>query len=199
MALFKFPDFVEPAVAVVTGYHGTRAHEAQSIVAEQRIVPSCHSYDWLGDGAYFWQDHELRAWRWARERFPGESIGVVKAPISLGTCLDVPSEYFDELLLSAHAEFERRCTSEGRLPPRNKGKNHALERAVFNFLCENMDRAVDTVRSIYPEGKELFPGSSQRSHSHIHLCVRTPGMIGRIELVGTEQAPPNRLPETLDP
>jgi hypothetical protein len=191
MPLFAFPDSPDPNPdRIVIGYHGTRSTQAQLIVAQQQIHPSCNPYDWLGDGIYFWEESQKRALQWAYDRFPGEAIGVVKAPIRLGTCVNLPSQDFNSLLQQAYAEVDRRHRALGKPTPSNREKRRTLDRLVFNLLCEELDRKVDTLRGIYLEGSPLYPESGHTSHSHIHLCVRNPAVIGRIELIRMELAPP---------
>jgi hypothetical protein len=191
MPLFAFPESPEQEPdRIVIGYHGTQAEQAHLIVAQQQMKPSCNPYDWLGDGIYFWEESQKRAWQWACDRFPGEAIGVVKAPIRLGTCVNLPSQDFDSLLQQAYAEIDRRYQALGQPTPTNRGKRRTLDRLVFNLLCEELDRQVDTLRGIYIEGVSIYPESGHTSHSHLHLCVRNPAAIGRIELIRTELAPP---------
>ncbi|KFE68262.1 hypothetical protein [Hyalangium minutum] len=190
MPLFAFPESPEQDPdRIVIGYHGTRAEQAHLIVAEQQMHPSRNPYDWLGDGIYFWEESQKRAIQWAYDRFPGEAIGVVKASIRLGTCVNLPSQDFDSLLKAAYAEIEREYQARGEPTPTNRGKRRTLDCLVFNLLCDGLDRPVDTLRGIYLEGNSLYPESGHTSHSHIHLCVRNSAAIMRIELVRTELAP----------
>ncbi|HEU4883856.1 MAG TPA: hypothetical protein VFT45_16470 [Longimicrobium sp.] len=47
------------------GYHGTSAEAARRILSSGFEI-SRNEYDWLGDGAYFFQDAPLRAREWAK-------------------------------------------------------------------------------------------------------------------------------------
>ena len=177
---------------VVVGYHGTCGTTAHAIVAEQRIVVKPHSYDWLGPGAYFWEDYIDRAWRWAcdreavraaREGRPYEPVGVVRAEIRLGTCVDFGELSFRHLLQEADEELVRQHTAAGTDVPVNHGALHRYDCAVVDILCKEMDVAVDTVRAIFPEGQTLNPRTSLLTNSHLHLCVRNPAVIQKLELV----------------
>lgn len=63
------------------GFHGTSAGAAQRILSTGFEI-SRNEYDWLGDGAYFFQDAPVRALEWARQRF-GDDAAVLGAEIDL--------------------------------------------------------------------------------------------------------------------
>jgi len=181
-ALFSFPlaPWTPPSVE---GFHGTSLAAARAIVKEQRMSASANPYDWLGDGVYFWEGAQKAAWLWAERAFPGEEIGVVHARILLGVCLDMITREFDEMYRYAASILDERRRAQNEALLVNNRKNHARDRAVYNLLCEHMDRPVDCVRDVYAEGDRLSDGSPSADGSHLHLCVRNPKMIGRLELV----------------
>lgn len=61
------------------GFHGTSTRAAERILASGFQI-SRNEYDWLGDGAYFFQDAPERALEWARARF-GDEVAVIGAEI----------------------------------------------------------------------------------------------------------------------
>ena len=62
----------------VWGYHGTDREAAEEIIRTGKFNPSEWDGDWLGKGAYFWQDAPLRALAWPMHRR--------KDPVALGNC-----------------------------------------------------------------------------------------------------------------
>jgi hypothetical protein len=184
MALFTLPN-CEPPRPMILGFHATLASVASQIVAEQRVKDSANPWDWLGRGAYFWEDYEYLAVRWAEKCYPGEMVGVVKAEIKLGRCMDFNSGRFDDLFREAHAKL----AAEGDPLKPNVGRNHKLDRAVIDYVCDSADVHVDTVRCWFPEGERLVDGSDIRALTHPQLCVRTSPSIGQITLVKTWRAP----------
>jgi hypothetical protein len=68
------------------GFHGTSVERAERILAHG-FEASRNDYDWLGDGAYFFQDALGRAREWA-QRF-GSQAAVIGAEIDLDDCLDL--------------------------------------------------------------------------------------------------------------
>jgi hypothetical protein len=193
VALFHFPESdVNRPDDVVVGYHGTRGTTAHTILAEQRIVVKPHSYDWLGPGAYFWEEYIDRAWRWAcdreaaraaREGDSYEPVGVVRGEIRLGTCVDFGELQFKQLLQEADEELVRQHAAARLDLPLNNGAFHRYDCAVVDLLCTGMDVPIDTVRAIFPEGQTLNPRTSLLTNSHLHLCVRNPAVIRKLELV----------------
>src|SRR5437667_12577817 len=53
------------APRTVIGYHSCSQEAAEQILAEQRFLPSTKTYDWLGEGVYFWEYAPYRALDWA--------------------------------------------------------------------------------------------------------------------------------------
>lgn len=77
---------------IVVGYHGCTRNFANAVLLGTMAIAewnqSQNSFDWLGDGIYFWEHSPGRAQRWATERFGGEAdvLGVL---IQLGACFDL--------------------------------------------------------------------------------------------------------------
>ncbi len=71
--------------------------------------------------------------------------------------------------------------------PKNSKGHHALDCAVINALHQNraalhehdkeLYRPYDTVRGLYLEGGEIFPGSMLQNKTHTQICVRFPRVI----------------------
>lgn len=54
--------------AIVVGYHGCDKSLGKRILAgDVGLKPSRNKYDWLGHGAYFWENNYERAWLWAEQ------------------------------------------------------------------------------------------------------------------------------------
>ena len=79
----------------VLGYHGCDAEVGRSILAgKKKFNASVQSYNWLGDGIYFWGADPVRAWEWADEKVDRGEIKkqfVIGAVIDLRNCLDLMS------------------------------------------------------------------------------------------------------------
>src|SRR6266508_6179823 len=95
------PAFAHPPEQEIVGYHGTTFSKALSIINREISVDywrkSDNEYDWLGPGAYFFQDAPIRALLFAERRADqlekmqgvSDKPAVVRARFRLGTCLDL--------------------------------------------------------------------------------------------------------------
>lgn len=51
---------------LVLAFHGCDKSTYDSILKNNEILHnSTNSYDWLGNGMYFWEQNLERAWQWA--------------------------------------------------------------------------------------------------------------------------------------
>jgi hypothetical protein len=183
------------APAWILGFHGCdRTVADRVLVGEDEIRPSENDYDWLGTGAYFWENNVARALSWAK--FLASSIHrgdpKVKEPAVIGTiidpgnCLDLTEKSSIELVGGAY-EGLRRFYEVNNVPlPANESAGQGdldfvkrfLDCAVINFLHETREagnlEAFDTVRAPFLEGGPLYPGAKISSRTHVQWCVRNP-------------------------
>ena len=162
------------------GFHGTSAGAAQRILTTGFEV-SRNEYDWLGDGAYFFQDAPARALEWARQRF-GDDAAVVGAEIDLDDCIDLLDIPWHSQVRSAYPRYLARLRETGESVPRQSAGAHRLDRNVMNYLIDLLTERgtrVASVRAAFAEGEPAFPGSALLSRSHVQIAVRTPAVILR--------------------
>lgn len=182
------------ATSFVLGYHGCDRRVAdRAIAGDIDILQSDRDFDWLGPGAYFWESDPQRALEWAQWKVARGDYGeaaVVGAVIDLRNCLDLVSREDCELLRAAHLSFvtvQRMADlpiPENRSVPGDPNADRILrylDCAVLRHLHELMEatppeaRTVepfDTVRGMFHEGGELYPGSGFHERSHVQLAVR---------------------------
>jgi hypothetical protein len=171
----------------VIGYHGCSEQTATRILAGEPFLASANEWDWLGEGAYFWENAPTRAQEWARQRFGAQGT-VLEARIKLGRCLNLlDTKHFADILRAYHV-IAAELTSQ-RLPiPENKpdGRRY-LDQRVLNLYCrihgEVTRRPYQTVRGCFPEGEPIFPGSGILSKTHVQVAVRDARCIERVRLV----------------
>ncbi len=96
---------------MVLGYHGCDQDVAESILGgKAEVRPSKNSYDWLGSGAYFWENNPARALSWAKS-LARSKFGKIKTPavvgaiIDPGICLDLAEESSLEFVRAAFEGF----------------------------------------------------------------------------------------------
>jgi hypothetical protein len=162
------------------GFHGTSAEAAQRILASG-FETSRNEYDWLGDGAYFFQDAPVRAMEWARQRF-GDDAAVIGAEIDLDDCIDFLDVRWQGEMAQAYQRYRAVLEREGQNLPRQTRGAHRLDRNVVNYLSTVLagrGHNVTTVRAAFGEGEPIFPGSVLLDRSHVQIAVRESGAILR--------------------
>jgi hypothetical protein len=177
----------------VLGYHGCDKAIADLVVAgEIDLIRSDRDYDWLGPGIYFWESDPVRAkefadWKASRGDFANPHV--IGAVIDLRNCLDLVARENVELLKSAHESFLEIQNLASLPVPENKGAKgdqnndrilRFLDCAVFRHLhsiLENQEdgpmriEPFDTVRGMFVEGGEAYPGSGISHQSHVQIAV----------------------------
>lgn len=203
---------------LVLAYHGCDLETAQQLLGGLPFQPSTKDYDWLGTGIYFWENDILRAYQWAtehRRKFTHPSV--VGVAIGLGNCLDLTTQSGIEAVKLAYLQFIGMANMSGEPIPQNVDPSRdasgnkiirRLDCAVMNSLFETQkimqelepaDQAgvvqpSDTVRALFPEGGELYPGAGFRDKTHIQICVRNPEQILGVFRVPEWQSTELRLP-----
>lgn len=177
------------ATSFVLGYHGCDADIARRVIdGDMPLLQSDRDYDWLGPGAYFWEADPIRAMEyamWKHDRGQIAEPTVIGAVIDLRDCLDLTNREDTGLLASAHTSFLS-LNERGDLPlpvnrnvPDDPFENlllRYLDCAIFRHLHRLVERAglapYDTVRGMFEEGGQAFPGSAIKAKTHTQIAVR---------------------------
>lgn len=170
----------------VLGYHGCSKAVGERLLAGEAFKPSDNDYDWLGPGIYFWESNPERAIAWARLRMKDASEAfAVGTVIDLGYCLDLTTQSASEAL---RRTFDQMAAAHKKLNlelPSNSSDKDQLRRnldcAVIRTLHLTFQdegaAPVDTVKGVFIEGGELFPGSAISALTHCQIAVRNPSCI----------------------
>ncbi|BCU77955.1 hypothetical protein [Luteolibacter sp. LG18] len=178
---------------LIIAYHGCDAGVADEVFNGGSLKPSENQYDWLGRGIYFWEHGPTRALEWAVEQKRRRRLktpAVVGALIQLGSCFDLLDVHFTRALERGYQWMDSIHRLSGKplplnLPAREEDGDQLLRHldcAVVNWTIETLeldDPSVrfQSVRGVFQEGQEAFPGSMIRSKSHIQIAVRDPACI----------------------
>lgn len=175
---------------MIIAYHGCDASVVAKVLAgEDALEPSEKEYDWLGPGIYFWEHGPQRAYDWAveeKERDPAkiQTPAVLGAYVHLGQCFDLLDTANTKLLRDMYPQFRRFTLESGKPMPENKsapGKSDPdnvlrfLDCAVIKYTLDKMAKKgspYQTVRGVFTEGGEAFPGAGIMLKSHIQISVR---------------------------
>lgn len=180
---------------VVLAYHGCDRSVGERILSgEEHVRVSKNKHDWLGPGAYFWENSPHRALEWGKflHKNPQLTKKPIKEPFVIGSillpgrCLDLTEAHSLGILRDAYKEFAAMMKEAGTPLPRNE-KGHSededlvkryLDCAVINFLHSiRQDRKLerfDSLRGAFFEGGPLYPGAGVSKKTHIQWCVRNP-------------------------
>ena len=112
---------------------------------------------------------------------------VIGAIIDLGNCLDLTDAASLTIVRAGYDEFVRTMRQAGAPLPVNEAAHardvdlvkRKLDCAVLNFVHalrvqQKTEDSFDTVRGIFAEGGELYPGGRIMAKTHVQICVRDP-------------------------
>ena len=109
----------------VYGFHGLDREVAIRILnQEDNFRHSNNSYDWLGNGIYFWENNYQRAIQYAQEDSK-RSNSTIKTPfvlgavLDLGNCLDLLNQKYIDYLSIAFNVLEQYLEKENKPLPLN--------------------------------------------------------------------------------
>lgn len=109
---------------LIIGFHGCDTITYENVLyRHERLKPSHNSYDWLGNGVYFWENSLARAQEWASSYcnrhnkqhpdHPPKKPAVIGAVLCLGHCLDLTDYGSSEILKNGYKILERLLTRTG--------------------------------------------------------------------------------------
>jgi hypothetical protein len=174
---------------LVIGFHGCDRSSVEKVLYKnEKMHESVNDYDWLGHGVYFWEQNYDRALDWAASQPKIKTPAVIGAVIDLGRCLNLFDKHYIDAVKRQYETLKERYELIGLELPRNKnvGNNRDLllrnlDCAVIESLHENLKNTgaleYDSVRGLFSEGEEIYPGSGFLSKTHIQICVRNPNCI----------------------
>lgn len=174
--------------AFVYGFHGLDRSIAYDILNQKTdFKPSTNSYDWLGEGIYFWENNYARAKEYAEaaSKRRGSTIKdpfVLGSIIDLGNCLDLLDQKYLDFLKIAYKNLKADLRSQDQDLPTNSSfgaydfdfKKRELDCAVIRYahqLAEESGEKFDSVRAAFWEGEELYPGAGFRKGNHIQIAI----------------------------
>jgi hypothetical protein len=162
-----------------TGHHGTRLTVARAIETTGFRV-SKNKHDWLGDGAYFFQDAPLRALEWASNRFKAKDVAVVECKIQIKDFIDLIDIEWASWLSETHDRLLEECRRSGNPIPVQLGRAHHLDREGKHFVVRG-------VRGAFVDGTPVFPNSALFTKTHVQIAVRDLSLIAQTRILTPEE------------
>jgi hypothetical protein len=180
----------------IIGFHGCDLKVRDKLVTGKTTLRSSNnSYDWLGNGIYFWENNQERALDFAGE-LKGKSASksgikipaVVGAILDIGFCLDLLDAEYIALVKESHKTLEESCKKLGLPMPVNNNVGSSTDLLLRNLDCaviqnlhlereRNDMRPFDSVRGAFIEGSPLYTNAGFHEKNHIQICVRNPNCI----------------------
>lgn len=184
---------------LIIGFHGCDLNTYRNVLyGHERLKPSHNTYDWLGNGIYFWENSLDRAEEWARtccdrynRKHPDEEPkepAVIGAVISLGHCLNLTDYGSSAILKNGYEILKLELSLLGKPLPMNRDimENRdlllreldcAVIERIHQYNRENGERPYDSVRGVFTEGEPIYADSGIREKTHVQLCIINPNCI----------------------
>lgn len=174
---------------LVLGFHGCNYSTYENVIMKgQQLRQSANSYDWLGNGIYFWEQNYQRALEWANNRYGTKDAAVIGAVIDLGYCLNLTDNVSAEILRKGYEILKIRCETVGIELPKNRPSKKtkdvllrdldcAVIQQIHDFNRQEKKQMFDSVRGIFIEGEPVYSGSEFREKTHVQLCICNPNCI----------------------
>lgn len=174
----------------VLGFHGCDREVGEKILSGDgaHLNRSENDYDWLGHGIYFWEQSPARALEFAEECRKGgkNSKGKINDPFVIGAIIDLKRcfnlmDRFALVQLEAAFNVLRDTLSKTGLELPTNGsalRKRQLDCAVFQTLHtlrkekDVNEPPFDSIRGLFFEGDDLYPGAGFKTKNHIQICVR---------------------------
>lgn len=178
----------------VFGFHGLDETIGREIVSGLRDLKSSqNSYDWLGNGIYFWENNLSRAQKWAQDQSKRIKSTVLEpfvigAALDLGCCFDLLEQENLDFLAAQYELMKNELLFNNEPLPQNKPwsandidfKNRELDCAVIRYAIQAAKEIgvnYDSVRSAFWEDEELYPTAGFRQYNHVQIAIINPDCI----------------------
>ncbi len=180
----------------IYGFHGCDRRIRDAVINGEELKPSLNAYDWLGNGIYFWEGDPQRAYEWAvqaskRKTSSVNEPAVLGAVIDLGNCFNLMNRQSIPLLKAGYEWLKKYNNKNNFDMPQNEniGENQDLlyrylDCAVIQKIHEVIRSGLipdaapfDSVKALFPEGKEVYDGAGFKEKTHIQLCIINPNCI----------------------
>jgi hypothetical protein len=182
---------------LVIAHHGCDITLRDDLVSGRvsHLEHSKNKYDWLGSGAYFFENDFDRALLFAEnshknpiKRYTAKPIAtpaVVGAVLCVSRWLDMTTQDGIHEYLNALKPMLKGFEEKGKEPPTNHAASNddtevllrELDRSVFDFIHQARDGKPElpdfqAVRGAFQQGNKLSENSGFQENSHIQIALR---------------------------
>lgn len=184
---------------LVLGFHGCDMNTMKKVLIDgENLMSSNNTYDWLGNGVYFWENSLSRAQEWAENhcerhnrKYPDEpplEPAVIGAVIDLGYCLNFTDYGSAKILKHGYDILKYEFDSLNKELPRNRDvKNNtdklfrdldcAVIQRIHKYNSDEKLREYDSVRGVFIEGNPIYENAGIMEKTHTQICIVNPNCI----------------------
>lgn len=183
---------------IILGFHGCDKQFGEKALSKEKNIlrKSDNSYDWLGSGIYFWENNHKRASEYAKELQKFPSINkpkindpyVIGAVINLGKCFNLLDNKYIEYLKYGYELYKTSIEATGLKMPSNKNVKNNKDKLIrkldcavidftLNYFLHSEGEEFDSVRGMFKEGDDIYPGAGFQEKNHIQISIRNPNCI----------------------
>lgn len=174
---------------LVIGFHGCSKDTYERVIfRNEHLIASSNTYDWLGNGIYFWGQNCERAKEWAINKYGENDAFVVGAVLDLGHCLNLTDYASADILRHGYRLLKKVCRITGNQIPQNRKSPNTDDILLRDLDCAVIQqlhyyneiigvKKFDSVRGVFIEGNPVFPGSEIMEKTHTQLCICNPNCI----------------------
>lgn len=179
---------------LIIGFHGCDQSVVDKVIAgKENLLASKNDYDWLGNGIYFWENNEERAYDWAvelskRKHSSIKNPAVIGAIIDLGFCFDLTDNHYLHELKRGYEALVEVCKETNLEMPQNTNVGKSTDLLLRKLDCAVIqtihrvhrdmgNNPYDSVRGVFWEGAPVYPNAGFREKNHIQICICNPNCI----------------------
>ena len=172
---------------LIVGFHVCEKEVAEEMLLYDRnkLKPSKNSYDWLGEGIYFWKNDLSKAIAYGKEKNI-KNATILGAIIYLGHFLDLDHYDDREVLALFCAEMEESYKKHEKVLKENTVGSDKVKRERDCEIIEYMHKSIqdnpdikpyDSLISTFEEGDPAYKNAIITKGKHIQICIRNPNCI----------------------
>lgn len=190
----------------VLGFHVTSEEKGRSIL-RTGFDKSHNKYDWLGNGAYFYQEAPGYAVRWAvheRRGGPIENPFVIMVEVEWDGFLDLLDAGWADVLRTTYERLNSKARrtfavvrkEQKPYEPTRRATAHPLDRYVVEAAIGVLRRKgvyIRAVRAVFLDGLPIFDKSHLLDRTHIQIAVRDTSIVKIIAAEAVRIQPVERV------
>lgn len=159
-----------------TGYHGTNSKCAQQILQSQLFRKSSDDEEWLGEGAYFFENDKQQAVYYAKKAKKIIDYKVISVNIQTNSLLDlIDTETYEAFQQFAYMLKDRYKKRKDKKP------RQLMNSVVLNAMYKL--KPYEVVRAAFPVARTTVAPRTNIQQMQVQVCVKEQKCISDIKEV----------------